>query len=288
MQPIRLIAMDMDGTLLTQSAPDVFSIPPENISALRLARAQGVELALASGRLPDDTGFYALDAGLPMHLIGLNGSVMLHGLGQPPVMELCLPEAVARRVMTLMLAAGLDVTVFSAWEAVSMGDKSLAEAKRQLSTWFGRPGGRMSFRNRGEGVDSALAHAGKVVAMSHNDPGLMTAVRERILAEFPDVEISSSWWSNFEVNAPGVNKGAALAELARQLGIPMSQVMAIGDNDNDVPMLRAAGIGVAMGNATEAARAAADYITLPFDRFGVAAAIRALVLGEKVSGVVPV
>lgn len=206
MQPIRLIAMDMDGTLLTQSTPDVFCIPPENISALRLAREQGVELALVSGRLPDDTGFYALDAGLPMHLIGLNGSVMLHGLGQPLVMERCLPEAVARRVMTLMLEAGLDVTVFSAWEAVSLGDKSLTEAKRQLSTWFGRPGGRMTFRSRGEGVESALAHAGKVVAMSHTDPGRMAAVRSRIHAEFPDVEISSSWWSNFEVNAPGVTR----------------------------------------------------------------------------------
>lgn len=287
MQPIRLIAMDMDGTLLTQSATGVFSIPPENIAALRLAHECGVELALASGRLPDDAGFYALDAGLPMHLIGLNGAVMLHGLGQAPVMERCLPEAVARRVMALMLEAGLDVTVFTAWEAVSLGNKSLAEARMQLSTWFGRSGGRMTFRNRGQGVDSALARTGKVVAISHTDPEGMAAVRARIRAEFPDVEISSSWWSNFEVNAAGVNKGTALAELARQLGIPMSQVMTIGDNDNDVPMLRAAGIGVAMGNATPAARSAADHLTLPFDQFGVAAAIRSLVLGEEVGGVIP-
>lgn len=288
MQPIRLIAMDMDGTLLTRSGQDRFVIPPENIAALQQAQQRGVHLALASGRMPDDAGFFALDAGLSMHLIGLNGAVMLHGLGQAPVMERCLPEAVARRVMALMLEARLDVTVFSAWEAVSMGDKSLADARLQLSSWFGRPGGRLTFRNCGEGVDSALAHAGKIVAISHTDPEGMAAARARVRAEFPDVEISSSWWSNFEVNAQGVNKGTALKELARQLDIPMSQVMAIGDNGNDVPMLQAAGIGVAMGNATDAARAAADYITLPCEHFGVAAAIRSLVLNESVPGIVPV
>lgn len=67
----------------------------------------------------------------------------------------------------------------------------------------------------------------------------------------------------------------------------MAQVMAIGDNDNDVSMLEAAGFGVAMGNATPAALAAADYVTLPCLENGVAAAICALALGESVPGVKP-
>ena len=66
-EPIRLIAMDMDGTLL---AGDTWRIPPENARALRLAAARGIRLALCSGRLPDDAGFFALDAGLFFETIG--------------------------------------------------------------------------------------------------------------------------------------------------------------------------------------------------------------------------
>lgn len=114
----------------------------------------------------------------------------------------------------------------------------------------------------------------------------MAAAKDRILAACPDVEISSSWWNNFEVNPAGVTKGTALTRLADRLGIPMSQVMAIGDNDNDIPMLEQAGYGVAMGNATATAQRSAAWRTLNNDQHGVAAAIRALAFGEHVPGVI--
>ena len=71
--PIRLIATDMDGTLLT----DEPLILPETADVLRRAAEKGIALALASGRLPDDASFFAVDANLPMHVIALNGAVTL-------------------------------------------------------------------------------------------------------------------------------------------------------------------------------------------------------------------
>ena len=71
-----------------------------------------------------------------------------------------------------------------------------------------------------------------------------------------------------------------MAELAASLGIAPEEVMAIGDQDNDIPMIAGAGIGVAMGNASPAARAAADRIVGTNDQGGVAQAIEALALGE--------
>lgn len=274
MPPIRLIAMDMDGTLLTRVDPVTARIPPENAAALRDCVRAGVHLALASGRMPDDAGFFALDAGLPMHIIGLNGGVILDGPGGAPVYERYLPEETARRVLSVMMDSGVDAAVFGAWEVVSMRERPLEWARIVLGSHFGREGGRLRYVSGGVGAEALLPHTGKIVALTDHDREGLAAAKARICAEFPDLAVTSSWWNNFEVNPAGVDKGSALRVLADRLGIPMTQVMAIGDNDNDVPMLRAAGIGVAMGNATPAAKSAADRLTLPNEAFGVAAAIR--------------
>lgn len=284
MKPIRLIAMDMDGTLLTRIDPVTACIPQENAALLRQCREAGIHLALASGRMPDDAGFYAADAGVPMHVIGLNGGIILERPFGKPLAEHYLPEAAARRILSLLMAFGVDVAVFGAWKVVSMRERPLSWAQRELGTWFGRHGGRLEYCSGGADVEALLPQVGKIVSLTETDRDGLAAAKARIRSEFPEVEISSSWWNNFEVNPAGVDKGAALRTLAAQLDIPMAQVMAIGDQDNDIPMLRAAGYGVAMGNANAAAKAAADFITLPNDQMGVAAAIRALVLGEAVPG----
>lgn len=285
MEPIRLIAMDMDGTLLTRIDPVTACIPPENAAVLHRCHRAGIHLALVSGRMPDDASFFAADAGLPMHIIGLNGGVSLSSpLGQP-LWEDTLPEDAARTVLDVLMSAGMDVAVFGAWEVVCMQDKPLSWAQRELGTYFGRSGGRLLYRKGGADVGRLLTRAGKIVALTENNREGLAAARDRIVREFPELSLSSSWWNNFEINPAAVDKGSALRRLAAQLSVPMTQVMAIGDNDNDAPMLRAAGIGVAMGNANASARSAATHVTLPCDQFGVAAAIRALVFGEAVIGV---
>lgn len=278
---IKLIAMDMDGTLLTCTAPGKPSIPKENLYWLRRAHEAGVTLALASGRMPDDAGFFASDAGLPMHIIGLNGGITLPCPFVEPVNHTFLPEETAHRVLDILMETGVDVAVFGAWEVVSMREQPMDWARRVLGTYFGRAGGRLAYRSSGEGVEALLVQTGKIVALTEDDREGLAAARERIRLECPDVEISSSWWNNFEVNPAGVNKGTALEKLAARLGIPMSHVMAIGDNDNDIPMLRAAGVGVAMSNGTPQAKAAADFTTLSNEECGVAAAIAALCMPSK-------
>ena len=76
-----------------------------------------------------------------------------------------------------------------------------------------------------------------------------------------------------DVNPREVNKGKGVAILARHLSVPMEQVMCIGDNENDLEMVEMAGIGVAMGNAVETVKCAADYVACDNDHAGVAEAI---------------
>ena len=98
-------------------------------------------------------------------------------------------------------------------------------------------------------------------------------------AACPGAEITSSVPCNLEVNAPGVNKGRGLMALAAELGLDPAQVMACGDSGNDLAMIRLAGLGVAMANASPDVLAAADAVTLDNNHDGVAAAIETYVLG---------
>jgi hydroxymethylpyrimidine pyrophosphatase-like HAD family hydrolase len=106
------------------------------------------------------------------------------------------------------------------------------------------------------------------------------ALRRRTWAElerrFPETAVTTSIVNNLEINARDSTKGRALARLAAHLGLDLSETMAFGDDSNDISMLRTAGIGVAMGNASADARAAADEITLSNDENGVAAALNRL------------
>ena len=95
------------------------------------------------------------------------------------------------------------------------------------------------------------------------------------------LEINSSWWDNLEMLEAGVHKGAALRALAERLNLPMEQVMAIGDNENDLSMFEVAGLSVAMGNGTDRAKESADWVTLTNEEDGVAHAIEKAVFGKE-------
>lgn len=105
-------------------------------------------------------------------------------------------------------------------------------------------------------------------------------LRKELMA-IPELSISSSVYNNLEVNAKGADKGAALLWLADYLGIDREETMSFGDGENDIPMIKAAGIGVAMGNALDTVKAAADTVTLTNDEDGVAAAIRKFIFGSS-------
>ena len=93
-----------------------------------------------------------------------------------------------------------------------------------------------------------------------------------------DTDAGTTLTLNMEINAPGVHKGRGLMALAEHLGLRADQVMACGDSGNDLEMIRAAGLGVAMANATAPVLEIANYVTLSNEEDGVAAAVERFVL----------
>ena len=116
----------------------------------------------------------------------------------------------------------------------------------------------------------------KVMMFARNAPGseaVVQAVSEAVRSRFPDVKVTASTWNNLEFNIATAHKGNALKRFAEHLGFTLDNCMAFGDGMNDLTMIEAAGIGVAMANAHPAVLAAADRTTLSNDEDGVAAAI---------------
>lgn len=272
---IRLIATDLDGTLLCHGD----TIHPDNLTVLRDAMDQGIRFTVASGRTAASCSVLLRRHGLTAAgIIAINGChVMDRPYGETLVRHHMAPEA-ARAVMEVMLDSGLYACLFT--------DHQLIYTSEQ---WLRR------YAAGPEGIDHArqlaeaglTLHAGRDAVMRALDEGPMKAVcsyapgEEAVFeamraacAKIAGISITSSWENNIEVMPTGVSKGTALAELAARHGIAREEVLAFGDNDNDLPMLQWAGHAFAMGNALDAVKAAVPNVTGACDVGGVAQGIR--------------
>ncbi|PZD94367.1 phosphoglycolate phosphatase [Paenibacillus sambharensis] len=243
----RLIALDMDGTVLN----DRQEISRENAEWIHRAMEAGITVCFSTGRGFESAVPYADQLGLATPMITVNGSEIWH---QPHVLH----------KRTLMNAAMI---------------KRLHELAMQSDVWFWAYAVEGLY-NRERWIKPADNYEGqhwlKFGYYTEND-----TLREGILAEISEwggLEITNSSPWNIELNPAGVSKAAALEELCGLLGITMQQVVAMGDSLNDLAMIRAAGLGVAMGNGQDAVKAEADFVTLTNDEHGVAHAIEHIVM----------
>lgn len=273
----RLIACDLDETLLDDNG----DVPPRVRDAVTAARKRGARFVLATGRpyvsthrTLDQLGI--LDAE-DEYVISFNGGVITENADERPLTSCELDPNVAEALYERGIAQGLCMHVYTL-DTVYVYNY-LPEERTYIE-------GRMCILETDEPTLSFLRDKGepivKLLYMSF-DARLLHALEHELadigVTQGLDVCYSSNRYLEF--NAPGVNKGAGLLELARRLGIPQSETMAIGDNSNDVPMIRAAGLGVAVANATDEAKASAGYVCHAGNNAGaVAEALERFVLGD--------
>ncbi len=270
--PIRLIAIDMDGTLLGSDN----LISEENARALRDANEAGIEIAICTGRMVEEITGYAQRAGFSCWAAGCNGARVLDPTGKL-VIRHDLPDGSARQAAALLLASDLPFNAFYGSDMVLIHDEATSAMQQKWAR---------ETVERGE----VRVHFGEAALEKALDEGLIKllafedAVKPRLaevgaqLDALAGIDVTSSWSDNREIMPEGITKGRALAEIAERLGIPREQVMAIGDHENDRSMLAWAGVSVAMGNATEGIRALCAHQTDPCDHSGVGRAVRRLAL----------
>ena len=266
----KLLALDLDGTTLGPK----LDIDPAVAGAIAAAQTRGVRVTIATGRMFASTVLYARQLDIHEPLICYQGALIRDPIGGEIYQHVVTPGDLAAEAIEMLrerdifTIAYIDERLCAAEQRPELDeyllwhpegievviDPELAALARE------RPPTKLLFVSEPPVIERETAR------LAEHFAGRLSAVRSHALFG--------------ELTALGISKGAALAALAARLGIAREQVMAIGDHENDVPMIEWAGLGLAMGNAIPAARAIADAVIPSVQEAGVAWAIERYILSS--------
>lgn len=261
----RLIALDLDGTLMAHD----LRISSRVRRAIRRAMDKGIIVALASGRAFPSMLPYAEDLGTSAPVICYQGCMIVLTETRQVIYHATIPLPHARALLEYAQAHDLDATVY-------VDDHIYLHEHRHpgefYERWFGLPRTLVD-----DLVASMRQEPTKILIIGEKPENdrLVPDLQERFGSS---IQIVRSHDLFVEAMAPGVSKGTALERVAARLGIPQAKTMAIGDSENDTEMVAWAGLGVAMGNATEGVKAVASYVAPSVEEDGVAVAIETFCL----------
>lgn len=265
---IRLIAADMDGTLLNTTG----DISAFNLEMIRKAQQAGIIFAACTGRYPENASQIMLNAGLNGPVVSLNGAVVETAPNAGRIHELFLSEKAAREVFSRLEELGEGYHIFGKATVASRRDwpRHISETDADMAAILKR-NVRYSY-----GYDACSAALSRpifkfFVYYSHGSHSLRE-IADR-LSDIPGTEITQSGTRNLEIMPEGADKGGGLQILAGRLGIIREEVMALGDQFNDLAMIKWAGKGIAMGNAIDEVKQAAFGVTDSNEEDGVGKAI---------------
>ena len=271
---IKMIGLDLDGTLLTDKKEFTARTKAVISSALR----RGIVVLVATGRpwmgIPEELRNFP---GMRYALTS-NGARIIDAQEERVIEEHLLSPELALQALEICGKYDTLQEVYFDGQGYAPADKMAVVERyhRNPSMCEYMRKTRIPVDNIFKLVKEENRGLDKVQALFADMEERTQAWRE--LREVSGLELVGSLRYNIEINTAGVNKGTGLVNLGKVLGIKREEIMAFGDGDNDIVMLKEAGIGVAMANAEDKVKETADYITLSNEEDGVAEAIEKLVL----------
>ena len=269
-----MIGLDLDGTLLN----DKKELTPRTRKALTLAISEGITVLVATGRpwkgVPEELRNFP---GMRYALTS-NGGRIIDTSDESVVEEHLLAPEDAKKALEICRKYDTLQEIYFDGQGYAPADKmdQVQKYHKNPNMWEYMLKTRIPVDDIFALLDQENRGLDKVQALFADMGERKKAWKD--LEAAGGLELAGSLSYNIEINAAGVNKGTGLVRLGKRLGIRREEIMAFGDGDNDTAMLREVGVGIAMGNAEEQAKAAADYITLTNEEEGVADVIEKLVL----------
>jgi Cof subfamily protein (haloacid dehalogenase superfamily) len=269
---VSLVALDLDGTLMGRER----IISPRVRAAVKRAVERGCWVTIATGRGFAPTVRFAQELGVNAPLICYQGALIRDHRNGATVHCAAIPLPVARDLIAFSQARQLNFQVYTEDDRAFASQMNPIAARiadlsgipvtsvGDLAGWLERPPIKFLFFEQEEAV-----------------PALVDDLQAQFNGH---LQVVRSWHWLIEATGPGISKGEALARLAAHLGVQPAATLAIGDQDNDVSMIAWAGTGVAMGDASPEAKAAADVVAPSLLEDGAAWAIERYVLGERAEG----
>ena len=273
---IRMIALDLDGTTLTRSG-----LTRRTKETLEEAIRRGIQLVIATGRvyasLPEPVKKLQ---GL-RYIITSNGAHISDAATGEILYSDCMDPKAVDEVLTILPREPYPVEVFTGGKAYIA--RNVYEDLAENGSDFMSVKYVMRTRTPVDDIYELMReHKNAIENINVHFPEQTARIRmwERF-ANLPRMTVTSSTHHNIEIGGVTTSKARALAEICGKLGLELSHVMAFGDSPNDLAMLEECGFGVAMGNATEDIKTAADFVTITNEEEGVAYTVRTLLFHEK-------
>lgn len=258
-----LVATDMDYTLLMPGT----QVSEENMRAVKAIQDAGGAFTLATGRTSFLTGTYSDALNVTVPLITSNGASLFDPITRKDIFSADFPEEISRKLITLFLEQNEDATGYS-----SQGILFAPNSSRREFVY-----------NYNQGIpDRIRALTGEITwdtlegELPPLNKFLLIAAKDKVLeelAKIPELQVVMSAKDFYDVMLTGTSKGLALLELAKTLNIPQNMTFALGDSDNDIPMLEAADHSIVMGNAKDYIKKNAAYVTTDCESDGFAKAV---------------
>ncbi len=274
--PVRLIAADVDGTLLNSKGV----VTPRTRAAILAAQNEGITFAICSGRFFENASILAVDLGLTGPIISLNGGrIGMRPFGETVVSHKMAVDT-AMRVYELLESMGAYYYLFADGLVVIRKLKERHHSQLDYGKRMGKEAATSYRYGKVAAVEAIQAGIYKYYVYAPNGGVEELAFIQERLSALQGIKVTKSSPYNVEIMPEHVDKEHGVSELAAALGVPMAQVMTIGDQLNDLQMIAAAGYGIAMGNAIEEVKAKAFAVTATNDEDGVAVAIERYALSS--------
>ena len=268
----QLIAFDMDGTLLNNRN----RISEATLEAIREAAEAGKHIVIATGRSYGEVAPYR-DQFRDIRFAIMESGALVYDFREDKVLRReVFPQETVEALIAVSNKEKMQVQAMTMGESLieqgfveGLEEEGLEELKKFVEMCETIvPDVRAELQNRRTGFEK--------INFYHESKSARAKSLERV-KDLP-VEPAFSAVNSLELSPPGVSKGHALRELAEMLGVPIDCTIAVGDSGNDVAMLRAAGLAVAMGNADDELREASDVVVATNEEDGCAEAIRRFLL----------
>jgi Cof subfamily protein (haloacid dehalogenase superfamily) len=271
MARISLVISDVDGTLVTSQK----RVTERTRAAVAALHARDIRFTVVSSRPPFGLRMLIDALGITIPVAAFNGGAIVS-----PALQILnqrgIDRDVARNIVAFLDGQRVGVWLFTGEEWLTR-DLGGAHVSHETITVQQRP--RLV-----ENFDAVLDQAGKIVGVS-NDFARLQAIERDARARFAtraSAVRSQPYYLDFV--APAVDKGLAVRELAEGTGVPLGEIVTLGDMENDVPMFHQAGFSVAMGNASDSVKGEARETTLSNDEDGFAAAVEKFILPRAGGG----
>lgn len=282
---VKMIALDLDGTLLRSDK----TIDPVTLSQLKRAQDQGIILTIASGRDKNGTKFVYEPLGLEdgNHYLALVNGQMIYSFARKEYeLDEVLDNEDAQKILRVIKKYDVEAIFCCGYDFYDYISKRQKMKKRLARVIHGQPMDYGLAKGHGErnfitikDKDDFTQDINKVVLV-HTERYFRRHLDEirRLLKDYDLLEVGPQW---IEIMPKNVNKASALEHIAQENGFTMDEVMAFGDAENDIEMIRRCGYGIAMGNAMKQVKDVAFAITDTNDQQGIAKALAKYVFQEE-------